>query len=315
MRLLIDGDVVVYRTGFAAEKTCYDFYHASDVTVLEDGFDVKKGAEMLKSCGSAKEGKTWLATLEPTEAEHIVRVPRKVIEPVENALHSTKLTMQRIEDMAYDRFGRGIDVTVYFSCSTADNWRTLFYPEYKANRPDRKPFWAQDIKDYLFNHWTVLTHDHREADDLISMTAWGEIHNHNPVCIASIDKDFQQIPCFHLNWTTEEILDVDPLLAQRNLAVQRIMGDSVDNIKGIPKIGKARAEQYLQASQAETVDEAVLEAYVEHYGPELGAYHAAVNTALVTLPCDEDHIIDMMEAIQAAADAVPQTEDTPNEDA
>lgn len=297
MKVLIDGDVVGYRCGFAAEKTRYDIWHAADVTVGEDDdgktYSIPSHAVRVETFDNAKLCKAWLEVQGKEAAQHYIRVPRKEIDDVSHALHSVKVVMGNILGHFDDA-----DFTVYFSCSTANNWRTTLYPEYKANRKDRKPFYYPDIREYMFANYPCEAGTVYEADDLISMAAWGDLGNS---VIASIDKDFMQIPTTHYNWVKEELVTMTDAEAFKFLTVQRIMGDSVDNIKGCPGWGEAKAIAHLQNSTAPDVECAVMDAYLECFdtGPE-AALHESINTAMVTLPQDMDHIQELMQEVESA---------------
>ena len=321
MKMLIDGDVIAYRCGFAGEKTKYDYYHPDDIEDVRDGeegveYVLRDDAEPVHTADNAKEGKAWVQMQVEdgdTEAESLVRIPRKIIEPVEHVLHSVKVVMAAIEE----RMGPG-EVHVYFSCPTPDNWRTSFYPEYKANRPDRKPFWSDDIKLYLtLGPWAVHRDDHLEADDLISLAAYAATERGEDWVIVSIDKDFMQIPGKHYDWVKEELVTIDEDRARQLHAIQCLMGDSVDNIKGIPGLGEVGAWAHLQECTEGSFDEIVLEGYltaVDKKGEKIfadpyeAAYQCAVTRALVTLPEDRQHIEELMEEVERAKDRFEETQ-------
>lgn len=301
MRILLDGDVIAYRCGFAAEKTRYDIYHAADVEVDVIGDDGDTaytfnpaGDGPVESFDNAKLCKAWLEVQGKVKAQHYTRVPRKEIEPVENALHSVKVVVERIRHTF-----AGAELTVFFSCATPQNWRTEVYPEYKANREGRKPFWYPEVRQYMEHNYDCEIGLRHEADDLIAMAAGDD------TVIVSIDKDFFQIPGKHYNWVKEEIVDVDAEAALRFLAVQRIMGDSVDNIKGIPGWGESKATAHLMNSEKATLDLMVLEAYEQAF-PETGMalWLATLNTAMVTLPRDASQVNDLMEDVRYAREAL-----------
>ena len=66
----------------------------------------------------------------------------------------------------------------------------------------------------------------------------------NPsVCIASTDKDMDMIQGWHYNWRKDEKYYVDEFDATMFFYKQLLMGDPVDNIVGIPKIGVKKSEK------------------------------------------------------------------------
>ncbi len=307
----IDGDVIAYRCGFAAEKTRYDIYHAADVQRQEliPGEDavyrMVDDAAVVETFDNAKLCKEWLQ-MQGAAGEHYIRVPRKEIDDVSHALHTVKIVMSAIEA----HFPDG-EMRVYFSCPTRDNWRTEVYPEYKANRPDRKPFWYDEIRQYIFDNWPCDAGVTHEADDLLSMMAYERTELDMPWVIVSIDKDFLQIPGQHYNWVKEELVDIDEDAGARNLAVQRIAGDGVDNIKGCPGIGTVKAEAHLFNSKAPNVHAMVLEAFADAYPDvEEALWQEALTTAMVTLPKDHDHVNELMEDVVHARKAYEASQAT-----
>ncbi len=306
----IDGDVIAYRCGFASEKTRYDMYHQGDVTSREgaDGtteYVIAADAEPVETFDNAKLSKAWLQN-QGANAGYYIRLPRKEIDDVSHALHTVKIVMSAIEE----HFPGG-EMRVYFSCSTKDNWRTEVYPEYKANRPDRKPFWYDEIREYIFANWDCVAGVVHEADDLLSMEAYSRTELELPWVIVSIDKDFLQIPGQHYNWVREELVTIDDDAGARNLAVQRIAGDGVDNIKGCPGIGTVKAEAHLFNSKAPNVHAMVLEAFADAYpNVEEALWQEALTTAMVTLPKDHDHVQELMEDVVHARKAYEASQAT-----
>ncbi|MBD3293808.1 MAG: hypothetical protein GF393_12865, partial [Armatimonadia bacterium] len=131
-------------------------------------------------------------------------------------------------------------------------FRDDFYPEYKANRIDApKPFHFSNIDAYLRKHYPVIDCRGIEADDAISIRAWGgwesddDPYSNPSNVVCSADKDLNQIPGWHYSFTSGELYYVTLEEAERWLWSQVITGDSVDNIPGIKGLGKKKAEQLL----------------------------------------------------------------------
>lgn len=159
-------------------------------------------------------------------------------------------------------------------------WRRAKYPDYKGQRKQEKPEWHSHIKEYLINDYNaIVTDDGREADDIISEMctahykdvlissfeipmpcSWEDnIKQDCNLVACSSDKDFNTFPGFHYNpkwkvkyWVSEED-------AELWFQCQMIMGDTVDNIKGIPGLGKMAAYKIL--SEAEDPALAVIAQY------------------------------------------------------
>jgi 5'-3' exonuclease len=316
MKLLIDGDIIAYRCGFAGEKTYYEYYKALEVRKIvgpdgEDAYEIPQVIEPPFTAENAKEGKEWAAGRD--DEEELVRVPRKKIEPVEHVLHSVKMVLSCIEERFPDN-----EMHLVFSCPTKDNWRTVIYPEYKGNRPDRKPFWAEEIRAYMNKGpWNVIAGIDEEADDILCMMAHDCNDKGEDWILVSIDKDFYQIPGKHYDWVNEELIEIDEQRACLLHAVQCLMGDNTDNIKGIPGWGEGTAVAHLTEQAEGDFDEILREAYrtatdkkkenLLWPNPAEAEFQYVLNRALVTLPEDREHREALMQEVLDAWKHVEET--------
>lgn len=159
-----------------------------------------------------------------------------------------------------------------------NNFRKIFYPEYKANRKDKvKPKWFKKLKEYMVDDMKFFSVDTLEADDLISIYSK---YNKNSI-ICSTDKDLLQIEGFHYNLTKQTRSVVSYEEANLNLWRQVLMGDSADNIKGLEGIGTVRASKLLQDSNNylfKTISE-----YIHVYGQYKGIEQFTTNYKLIKL--------------------------------
>ena len=136
--------------------------------------------------------------------------------------------------------------------SGPDNFRYKVYPEYKGNRKDAyRPKWEKDVKDYLTIEWKANWSEGCEADDMLGVRHT-ELGDKSILC--HLDKDMNQIAGLHYNWELKrlgnvvreaKIYTVDPWEADRFFWYQLIVGDSTDNIKGVPGLGPKKAESIL----------------------------------------------------------------------
>lgn len=140
----------------------------------------------------------------------------------------------------------------YLSPSDKSNFRFAIDPEYKANRKDVvKPVHTKALRNYAVKHLGAHIVSGMEADDMLCIRAH-EMGFDN-VVIVSVDKDMRQIPTYHYDWRKKgAIVKVEPLEAWRNIYTQILVGDSVDNIKGCPKIGPAKATAALKGCRSES---------------------------------------------------------------
>jgi 5'-3' exonuclease len=297
--LLIDGDILRYRCGFAAQHTHYHMYLPTEV---KDGEPVE-GSAPLASFENAADCKAWCASDEAEPYGKMVRVSTEEVEPVQNALHNVKHVIAGVQELWPD-----YHPCIYVSCPTADNWRTQFYPEYKANRKDaRKPVHGPAIDEYMRKKWDVISHPTKEADDLIAEQAYD--NNYTDVVVVTIDKDMLQIPCPYYHWVNETCIMQDPMSALRCLAEQRISGDSTDNIKGIPGWGEKTAKVALEQSDVVDLEDMLDNIYITAANrqgseifdsPEEARYCLALTTALVTLPVSDEHRERLIDGVKHA---------------
>jgi len=197
------------------------------------------------------------------------------VEPIEKVLHSVKMQIKSVlKALPYHK-----EVTVHLTGK--DNFRLSLDPDYKANRKDfEKPVLYDVIRTYLIEQWDAVVSEGYEADDACAMAA----HVDEEAVIVSKDKDLLTVPGWHYNpnkpkeglkWVTEEE-------AALFFYKQCLMGDSVDNIKGVEYIsdrlfkkwklrrtrdntcGVATAEGILEGcSSVEEMYDRVLECYID----------------------------------------------------
>jgi DNA polymerase-1 len=145
-------------------------------------------------------------------------------------------------------------------------FRDEMYPEYKANRSSMPEDLAMQIeaihKVVRAMGWPVLVVPGIEADDVIGTLAkQAKAANWN-VLISTGDKDLAQLvePGISLiNTMTEERLDTEGVKSKFGVPPERIvdylsiMGDTVDNVPGVPKAGPKTAVKWL--AEFGTLDE------------------------------------------------------------
>jgi DNA polymerase I len=138
--------------------------------------------------------------------------------------------------------------------------RLAVLPEYKAQRPAM----PDDLKPQLDGivGWLQATgvasfcREGVEADDYIACLARRVAEKNVPVVIASADKDFMQLvsPLVGLLnpgdksatiWTDERVRDKTGVAPSQIVDWLALMGDSVDNIPGVPGVGHKTAAELL----------------------------------------------------------------------
>jgi len=159
----------------------------------------------------------------------------------------------------------------YIACvfdAKGKTFRDDWYPEYKANRPSMPEDLARQIEPIhelvRALGWPLLMVDHVEADDVIGTLAAQAEQAGISAVISTGDKDLAQLVTPHVtlvNTMSNETLDVPGVEAKFGVPPERIVdyftlvGDSVDNVPGVEKVGPKTAVKWLQ--QFGTLDEIV----------------------------------------------------------
>lgn len=160
---------------------------------------------------------------------------------------------------------------------------------YKGNRTQEKPFHFHNLTELMVNHYDCKIAKGMEADDLMSV----DQNIGLPECetvICSRDKDLRITPGKHYSWACGvkpaiPLYTVDKLgwleepvkgklfgAGLKFFYAQTIMGDTVDNIPGIPGKGPAFAYKLLNECETESqMLDRVLDAY-EKYTTDWDSY-------------------------------------------
>ncbi len=142
---------------------------------------------------------------------------------------------------------------LWLSDKTSNNFRTKFYPEYKANRKDFVlPVHYHALKEHALGEWGAKIAIEQEADDALGIeqtkyNGWldNPEYGGDGSFIASIDKDLDQVPGSHYNFDKKVKYFVTPEQGLRHFYTQLLVGDSSDHIQGCPKVGPVKAETAL----------------------------------------------------------------------
>ncbi len=223
MRLLIDGDILAFRAGFACEKTKYLVHAGGVAEELIYTFDDAKAAK--EKAAEFGDGTVW---------------SRKELEPEDKALMLVDVMLGDI----YARYAeQAPDLCVYLT--GVGNFRSQIATRavYKGNRAaSLPPTHLKAIRAHLIDKHKAIVSAQEEADDLlgIAMTEFPDS------VLVSIDKDLMQLPGRHYNFVTKEEVNVSPKEAVLNFYCQVLTGDSTDNILGLSGIGPVKAKRALE---------------------------------------------------------------------
>lgn len=253
VKLLIDGDVLAYRAGFATEKTKY---LTTQGTVINNG-----PATFVEYHDDARAAKEWTS-----EREGSLVWSRKEAEPVDKALMIVDVMIGDIR-ARYDQSSISVFLTGIGNYRNSIATRAT----YKGNRAGSvPPKHLSAIRDHLSAKWGALLSAGEEADDLIGIASTAS----PDAIVCSIDKDLLQLPGKHYNFVTKEEQTVSPKQAVLNFYQQVLSGDPVDNVPGIDGIGPVKARKVLEgAKNPRECWMRTLDAYLTAYGP-IGRFHA-----------------------------------------
>ena len=150
-------------------------------------------------------------------------------------------------------------LAIAFDESLSSSFRTAIYPEYKANRdpapPELKRQFEQCRRYVRALGVMELGSPRYEADDLIGTLVEHGRRQGRPSTIVSRDKDLTQLLSkddVFWDFAGKGKLSYDEIPSSFGVWPEQIAdflalaGDAVDNIKGVPGVGKKTAEKLLQ---------------------------------------------------------------------
>lgn len=213
-------------------------------------------------CGFAADGQVKRDAL----AEEPEASPERIAEMLASAdykhiaLHNVKTVMEAI----VERFNGDYRAFIHGSGNFREDLATI--KKYKGNRDEQaKPKYFSEIKQYLVNVWKAKLVDGMESDDALGI--YQSTSPYGTTVIVSNDKDMDMIPGWHFNWVKSELYEVRPEEADMMLFWQMMVGDSTDNIPGIPKIGPKTATKLLSdCATPHDAQKLVKELYMKEYG-------------------------------------------------
>jgi len=153
---------------------------------------------------------------------------------------------------------------------------------YKGTRKEEKPFFYEDLKGLIELRYATKVDDTLEADDLMSIH---QTESPDDTCIVTVDKDLRQVNGWHYSpegWNypsfgPKYVTDENSYIEFKNpdkkgkgivgtgyqfFWAQMLLGDSTDNIPGLPGHGPAAVMKLLeQCNTKGECFEAVRDAY------------------------------------------------------
>jgi hypothetical protein len=264
LRLIIDADPIVYRSGFAAEEHHYHVVaETEEGSVVEAYFQqVPNPKDVSKTISAGDQMKAWLADKTVLQKDMVVKP-----EPKDHALHLVSQEMRSITKAVARKFDTvPSEMQITTLLSGPGNFRDTLatIKPYKGNRDAaHKPHWYQAIRDFLTGRWDARVVSGREADDEVSILAWQEYEERHPYCIATIDKDLDQVPGWHYDYRQKVFTKQSVTDARLVFWRQLLSGDPTDNIGGVYRVGDEKAQ-------------AMIDDWTQQYGDDDKAFWVAV---------------------------------------
>ena len=161
-------------------------------------------------------------------------------QPLEDACDKIDNLVEDImKATSFDEFSENYEMFI----TGKGNFRYDIQETYKQNRSGKpKPEHLPGLRDYLVEAYNAKVSVDQEADDDIATRA---TELGPDAIIASIDKDFLQVPCHHYNLNKGTLTKVDEFEGLVFFYTQILMGDKADNIFGIKGVGPVKAAKLL----------------------------------------------------------------------
>lgn len=250
MRALIDGDIIVFRCGFAAEYMMW--YLGVDPYVPTDPSgayrdEANREWRTVHEFRYKKEAMEKLDELLPgkysrQEGEDYTLWSERVLEPFN---HATQNIRTLVESILSATGTSEFDAEVYLSPANGKTFRhdLARTRPYKGQRDQsHRPTYEAELRDYLIENYKTRIADYEEADDLLAIE---QTSDPKGTVLCSLDKDLDQVPGLKYNFTQDRLYEVKPEQAHYNFHMQLMTGDSTDNVPGLPGIGPGKAAKAL----------------------------------------------------------------------
>jgi len=206
-----------------------------------------------------------------------------------------EVSIANIDSMIEEILEKTGSTHYYLFLSRGPYFRHSINREYKGKRSKSPLLFVKTLNTYLREYYLGESYPKLEADDLVSYVQnkfnTTGIEGIDEAVVCAIDKDvIGQVVCKYYNYRTSTFGATTQTEADYFLHLQSIMGDSTDNIKGIPGTGLAKATALLKDVNPEDYAIKAYDAYRAHFKlPGLALYEYQKNFRQVyMLKTDED---------------------------
>ena len=172
------------------------------------------------------------------------------------AIYGVLNMLRRLES---DYKAEGVTYKAVVFDAKGKTFRDDWYPEYKAQRPPMPTDLVAQIEPLhaaiKASGWPLLMEEGVEADDVIGTLARQAEAAGMDVVISTGDKDLTQLVSPRVRWVntmSNEVLDEAGVVAKFGVEPGRIVdylaliGDTVDNVPGVAKVGPKTALKWLE---------------------------------------------------------------------
>ncbi len=260
MIALLDTDIFIYKAGCSTERTEYIFEYNNKEVINFYKATLTEVKQHLYSKGISKKDGRLQKTI--------------VVYPVEHAYQKIRLIIESILDSV-----KAEEYKSFITSADKSNFRfdLAKTKEYKGNRKDmRKPTHYEALREFVISNYNTEVVYGQEADDALGIE---QTKRPDKTVICSIDKDLDMIPGYHYNNDRDELYVAhDPGTLRLDdkrkkilgtglkwFYAQMLLGDSADNVPGIPGLGPVTVSAILEpAKTEEDMVTIVLETYKKH---------------------------------------------------
>lgn len=247
----IDGDSIVYRAGFAAQRDRHTIVDKQSGDAMLETTDKREASAFLRENGHDKY--EIISVTEQDPLNFALSNTKSMLEKILNTLEAEEYEIF-LSDDAKPTFRDELATILPYKGNRWSNERRakermegrwIEYLDATEHRkePVGRPIYYGEIRSYLFKHYAATLITGEEADDALGYTQMEDLKNN---VIVSNDKDLDQIPGRHFDYTTGMQYDVTKHEADYAFFHQALAGDlQTDNIRGIPGIGEVKAAKIL----------------------------------------------------------------------
>jgi len=233
-KVLVDGDLLIYAVAFATQRNIWHIY--VDELLAYVGTDKREINEKFSEIEYTYEKYTY------------TQPPFAAIKTYDTILKG------------YAKRFKTNKIDVHLTGDTNFRNEIAISRPYKGTREAPKPNNYAVLKEYAIKNGAIVS-ENEEADDVLSYLSC----NNYDVVVVTIDKDAINTPSYIYNNKQDKLIYVSEEDANKNFWSQVITGDTVDNIPGLPNVGKVWVEENLCGlSSYQELEQAVGLAYACH---------------------------------------------------